>query len=247
MNYYSLISRYFFSALLTFLIHSGFIAPAMGQGEDILLSAPDVETSPSAIELPDDFSIFDDRMLIEGYTRKYYDSSREVILEMIKDDALPPFRAVAAVRIFRERFSQQVVTRDKKIIERFLIRRMNRSDSPFVKVEIMHTLCHMDRYRYFDSMVPALIQKLDHYNVTISEISYEALNNIIKTGNSRAREARVVFNTLRRTLFLSRRRLAHITDPDPRLRQKLTILRWSIKILGNQELKRLPKEVIGLL
>jgi hypothetical protein len=205
------------------------------------------DANDGLFDLPDDLIIFDDRMMIEGYANKYTDFSREVIVEMIRDDALAPLRMTAAVRVFREHFSRDVVTRDKRIMEKWLIRRMNRSDSAFVKVEIMHTLCHMDRYRYFDAMVPALIQKLDHYNLTLNEIAYQALNSILQDGNNRAREARVVFNTLRRILFLSRRRLANITTPDPKLRQKLTLLRWSIKILGNQELKKLPKEVIGLL
>lgn len=207
-----------------------------------------LENTPTNLgDLPEDFSIFDDRMMIEGYTQKYSDFSKQVIIEMIRDETLAPLRTVAAVRVFRERFSQEVVSRDKRIMEKLLIRRMKRSDSPFVKVEIMHALCQMDRYRFFDSMVPALIQKMDHYNKTLNEIAYEAVTQIVTDGSNRAREARVVFNTLRRILFLSRKRLANITSPDPKLRQKFTLLRWAIKILGNQELKRLPKEVIGLL
>jgi hypothetical protein len=61
------------------------------------------------------------------------------------------------------------------------------------------------------------------------------------------REARIVFETLRKTLFLSRNRLQDITTPNEALQNKLDLLRWSIKILGTQELKRLPQEVINLL
>ncbi len=61
------------------------------------------------------------------------------------------------------------------------------------------------------------------------------------------REARIVFDTLRKILFLSRKRLGNITVPNKRLKQKLELLRWSIRILGTQELKRLPSEVINLL
>jgi hypothetical protein len=96
-------------------------------------------------------------------------------------------------------------------------------------------------------MVPALIQKLDHYNSTVNEIAFESLNQIIKAGSNRNREARIVFNTLRKILFLSRRRLAAMTEPEPKLVKKLKLLRWAIKVLGNQELKKLPKEVINLL
>ena len=127
-----------------------------------------------------------------------------------------------------------------------LIRRLNRTDSAFVQVEIMHTLCLMDRYKYFKSMVPALIQKLDHYNSVVNELAYYGLNNIT-SGHDRPREARIVFNALRDILFLSRKRLGNIKDPDERLTQKLKLLRWSIKILGNEELRKLPKEVINLL
>jgi len=111
----------------------------------------------------------------------------------------------------------------------------------------MFALCTLDRYRYFAPMVPALIQKLSHYNVTVSDRAFEAVSAIIEAGNNRTREARIVFNTLHKILFLSRKRLATITDPGPRLTKKLKLLRWSIKVLGSQELKRLPKEVISLL
>ncbi|MCK5083346.1 MAG: hypothetical protein KAR31_10605, partial [Candidatus Omnitrophica bacterium] len=122
-----------------------------------------------------------------------------------------------------------------------------RTDSPFVEVEVMHTLCRMDRYHYFKLTVPVLIQKLDHYNTAVNEIAFESLNQIIEAGSNRNQEARIVFNTLRKILFLSRKRLATITQPDARLAKKLKLLRWSIKVLGNQELKKLPKEVINLL
>ena len=192
-------------------------------------------------------TIFDDQMLLKGYTEKYSNLSKEILLAMIKDDTLTPYRSASAVRVFRKKFSSEVVSREKKIIEKILLRRMHRTDSPFVQVEIMHTLCQMDRYRYFKSMVPALIQKLDHYNAAVNETTFDSLNQIIKTGNNRNREARIAFNTLRKTLFLSRKRLATVKEPDAKLAKKLKLLRWSIKVLGNQELKKLPKEVINLL
>ena len=95
-------------------------------------------------------------------------------------------------------------------------------------------------------MVSALILKMDHYNKVVSTVAFENLDVITK-GSSRPREARVVFNTLRKILFLSRNRLQGVNAPDKRLSQKISLLRWSIKVLGTQELKRLPSEVIQLL
>jgi hypothetical protein len=192
-------------------------------------------------------SIFDDQMLLNGYTEKYSDLSKEILLAMIKDDTLTSYRSAAAVRVFKNTFSDEVVSREKKIIEKILWRRLHRTDSPFVEVEIMHTLCNIDRYHYFKSMVPALIQKLEHYNSAVNDIAFDYLNQIIEAGSNRNREARIVFNTLRKILFLSRKRLADIKEPDAKLAKKLKLLRWSIKVLGNQELKKLPKEVINLL
>lgn len=172
----------------------------------------------------------------------------EIIIEMINDDALPnEYQRAAALRVFKENFSHEVVSKEKKNIEKMLLRRLNRTDSPFVQVEIMHTLCLIDRYKYYKSMVPALIQKLDHYNSTVNEMAFNGLENIVSNGNNRPREARIMFDTLQKVLFLSRKRLEKVTEPDNRLSQKLKLLRWSIKVLGNQELNELPTEVINLL
>lgn len=192
-------------------------------------------------------TIFDDKMLLDGYAQKFTEESKEILLEMIKDDTLSPYKTASAVRVFRERFAAEIFSREKIIIEKILLRRLDKTDSAFVQVEIMHTLCSMDRYRYFGSMVPILIQKMDHYNNAVSDIAYGALNDIIQTGHSRAREARIIFNTLRKILFLSRKRLTNIKEPGTKLNQKLELLRWAIKILGTEELKKLPNEVIGLL
>ena len=192
-------------------------------------------------------NIFDDRLLLDGYAQRYANESKDILLERIKDDTLDPFKAAAAVRVFKKQFTEEMVAREKKAAERILLRRLVRADSPFLQVEIMHALCQLDRFRYFETMVPALIVKLDHYNSAVDDLAYEDLNEIIKNGNNRAREARIVFNTLRKILFLTRKRLANVTDPSPRLKQKLEILRWAIKVLGNQEIKRLPKEAINLL
>ena len=191
--------------------------------------------------------IFDDQQLLDGYAQKYADLSKDVILEMIMDDTLNSYQIAAAVRVFKERYSGEVVSREKSRGERILVRRLKLTDSPFVEVEIMHTLCLMDRYRYFQSMVPALIQKLNHYNAAVNEIAFNSLNDIIGPSNKRAREARIVFNTIRKMLFLSRNRLVNVTEPDEKLARKLKLLRWAIKVLGRQELNRLPVEVINLL
>jgi len=104
----------------------------------------------------------------------------------------------------------------------------------------------LDRYQYFEAMVPALIQKMDHYNPVVSTMAYDDLLEITKA-SLYPREARIVFETLRKILFLSRNRLQNITTPDVKLQQKIDLLRWAIRILGTQELKRLPSEVINLL
>ena len=192
------------------------------------------------------YTIFDDKMLLDGYTKRYQELSKEILLEMIKDESLSPYKTTAAVRVFNQKYGTEVFSREKKRVEKILLRRLNRDESAFVQVEIMCALCTIDRYRYFKSLVPALIQKLNHYNTTVNENASNCLQKIVESGNGRAREARIVFNTLRKVLFLSRRRLENISEPGPKLSRKLELLRWSIKILGRQELKRLPKEVIPL-
>jgi hypothetical protein len=191
-------------------------------------------------------AIFDDKALLEGYTQKYADESRDILLAMIADDSLGAYKCTAAVRVFKEKYGNEVLSNEKANIIKVLIRRLNHSDSPFVQVEIMHTLIVLDRYQYFEGMVPPLIQKMDHYNTVVSTMAYEDLLAITKD-SLYPREARIVFETLRKIFFLSRNRLQKITVPDERLQQKLDLLRWSIRILGTQELKRLPSEVINLL
>lgn len=191
--------------------------------------------------------IFDDALLLEGFTRSYKEHSMETLLMMIQDETLDDIKVAAAVRAFREKYALTIFSKDKQDAIAILLRQLNRTDSAFVEEEILHTVCLMDRYKYFNQLMPRLIQKLDYYNDTVNDSAYAAINQIIDKGNNRAREARVVFNTLRKILFLSRRRLAKVTEPSKRLSQKLEILKWSIKILGSQELKRLPKEVLNLL
>jgi hypothetical protein len=194
-----------------------------------------------------DESIFDDKFLIEGYAAKIAPATKEVLLAMINDTTIPNYRKAAAVRVYRERFAPQVVAKEKAIIERFLLRQLERTDSPHIQIEVMHTLLVLDRYRYFDAMVPALIQKLDHYDKYVVELAYKSLEHINELGNQRAREARIEFNTLRKIFFLTRRKLAEADETDPRLKYKLELLRWSVKVLGTDELKYLPKEVLNLM
>ena len=192
-------------------------------------------------------TIFDDTLLLEGFTKRYEEESKETLLAMIQDETIDDIKVAAAVRAFRKRYALEIFSKEKEAAEHILIRQLNRSQSAFIDLEIMHTLCLMDRYKYFHSFIPQIIQKLDHYNDTVNESAYNATMEIIEKGNNRAREARIVFNTLRNILFLSRKRLAQVETPNQRLQQKLTILKWSIKILGSQEIKRLPKEVLNLL
>lgn len=219
---------------------------AWGQETPLNAEAP-VAASSGPSDTPPDPSIFDDKQQLNGFTEHYRTESKDVIMAMIKDDALDPYRAAAAVRVLREKYIDEIFSREKILLEKTLLRRLSRSASPFVDVEIMHTLCLINRYRYFGSMVPALIQKLDHYNSTVNELAYAGLKDLTSKEHTRAREARIVFHSLRRVLFLSRRRLANVVEPSTPLQQKLELLRWSIKILGTDQLNRLPREVIHLL
>ena len=205
--------------------------------------------SPVAVVSPTSspYTIFDDKTLLDGYTDKYKNLSKEVLLEMIQDDTLSSYQLAAAVRAFRQKYSEEIVSYEKVSTEKILLRRLNINSSPFVQTEIMHTLCKIDRYRYFESMTPIIIQKLNHYNKVVNDIAFDALNDLIENGNNRPREARIVFNMLRKILFLSRKNLAEVQEPNEKLKKQLSILRWSIKVLGIQELNKLPKEVLDLL
>lgn len=216
------------------------LSPITGKAED------QQDFSPTDLPISS-HTIFDDKMLILGYAEKYSAYSLDTIVEMMKDDALASFNMTAAIRIFRIKHSLDVDLKEKRAIEKILLRRLNRTDSPFVQVETMHTLCKINRYRYFGSMVPALIQKMDHYNFAVNEMAYESINDLITSGVRRTREANIIFNTLRKILFLSRKRLENVVEPNPRLKQKLRLLRWSIKVLGTDRLQKLPREVIPLL
>ena len=92
-----------------------------------------------------DHTIFDDNLLLEGYAQRYRQLPKEVILAMIKDDTLDPYKTAAAVRVFRENYGDEVVSREKHSVEKVLIRRLKLTGSPFTEVEIMHTLCRLDR------------------------------------------------------------------------------------------------------
>ena len=210
-------------------------------------SRPDPQKQRSTIQGLINETIFDDTLLLEGFTQRYEEESLETLLAMIQDETIDDIKVAAAVRAFRHKHSLEIFSAEKAMVENVLLRQLSRSDSAFIQVEIMHTLCLMDRYKYFHVYIPALIQKMDHYNATINQSAYNAINEIIAKGNNRAREARIVFNTLRKVLFLSRGRLAKITKAEGILAQKLEVLKWSIKVLGSQELRRLPKEVLNLL
>ncbi len=211
-----------------------------------LLLALILSVSTGILHAQPEYPIFDDGLLLDGYAQSYSAEPKEVLLAMIQDDTLDDYRMAAAVRVLKQRFSSQLVLREKNLVEKMLNRRLNRTDSAFVEVEILHTLCVLDRYKYFPSMVPVLLQKMDHYNKAVNALSFAAISDITKS-QGRGREARIIFNVLRKSLFLSRKRLTSIKEPDARLKQKLTLIRWAIKILGTEELKRLPPEAIPLL
>ncbi len=194
-----------------------------------------------------EYTVFDDRALINGYAQKYAEQPKEILIEMIKDNELTTYMSSAAVRVFREKFSKEIVGAEKIFVEKILLYRLNRSNSNFIDIEIMHTLCVMDRYRYFTSMAPDLIGLLDHYNETVNEIAYAGLTDIVINGPKRQRDARIVFETVRKILFLSRKKLENVKTPSLRLKQKIELVRWAIKILGTQELQRLPSSIIKFL
>lgn len=206
-----------------------------------------IQTPCFAQETNEKLGVFDDTNILDGYTKEYQDEPKEAIIGRINDDTINVYQSAAAIRVFKEKFSQNVVGHEKLLIEQDLVRRINRTNSPFVETEIMHTLCLLDRYRYFDAMVPALILKLDHYNGAVNELAAAALDDIIAKGKGSARDARIIFNTLRKVFFLSRNTFKSITAPDQRLSKKLKLLRWSVKVLGAQEVKKLPKEMMHLL
>lgn len=213
----------------------------------LVLVLPFGQSVVFADSLQQETDVFDDKALIQGYVDKLAGSSKDLLLAMINDDDLAPHKKVAAVHVFRQDFALQMVSQEKLIIERVLLRQFQRSNSIYLQVEIVHTLLVMDRFRYFDSMMPLLVQKMDHYNTYANEMAYEAIEDINASGAQRAREARIIFNTLRKTFFLTRKKLEKADPFDPRLRNKLKLLRWTIKVLGTEELKSLPPEVISLM
>lgn len=192
-------------------------------------------------------AIFDDKILFQGYVEKYADKSREVIVAMMNDSTIGTFKLAAAIRVFKDRFADESVTTEKNFSEKTLLRILSHEDSPFVQVETMSALVALDRYKYFKVMIPRLIEKLDHYNDAVVDITYDELTMLINKSTARTREARIIFNTLRKILFLSRKKLEFIQEPDEKLQKKLDLLFWSVKVLGTQELKQLPLEVIRLL
>ena len=192
-------------------------------------------------------AIFDDKMLFTGYVEKYKTEPKKVLLAMMNDSTLGQFKIAAAVRVFKENFADNIVSTEKNFFEKVLLRLMAHEDSSFVQVEIMHTLIVLDRYRYFKIMVPRLVEKLDHYNDAVVDMAYDDLTDLINKSTARIREARIIFTTLRKVLFLSRKKLAVVQEPDEKLQKKLDLLFWSIKVLGKQELRQLPPEVIRLL
>ena len=123
-------------------------ALAFGTEEDLPADVPDeiraktpegitADTPPDlTADLPDDFppdAIFDDKMLLEGYTEKYLEEEKDILLARIKDDTLPPYQMAAAVRAFKEKYSLEVFNREKNIIIKILLRRLARTSSVFVQ------------------------------------------------------------------------------------------------------------------
>lgn len=205
-------------------------------------------TNVFAQENPSSSNIFDDKYLINGYTQRFAKEPRDVLMAMLRDDTLTPVKVTAAIQVLTENYSDQLFSKDKVVAEKNLLRRLNKTDSPFVQIAAMRALCRLNRYQYFKPMVPEMILKIDHYDRAVSQWAADAVNDILTHGNDKAWEARIVFTTLRRILFLSRNKLTDANEKNgPAMSEKIKILRWSIKVLGTPELKQLPKEVIPLL
>ncbi|MBI5416008.1 MAG: hypothetical protein HZA29_04250, partial [Candidatus Omnitrophica bacterium] len=77
-------------------------------------------------------AIFDDRQLLDGYAQKYADLPKDVVVEMLKDDTLNSYKTAAAIHVYKEKYSNEAVAREKNQMERILIRRLKLTDSPFV-------------------------------------------------------------------------------------------------------------------
>ncbi|MBL8013309.1 MAG: hypothetical protein JNN05_05625 [Candidatus Omnitrophica bacterium] len=192
-------------------------------------------------------AMFDDRLIFNGYVSKFKEKSKEVIVAMMNDTTVSGFQLAAVLSIFRDDIADQAVGAEKNSYEKTLLRILAHEDSPFVQAQTMSALIALDRYKYFKVYVPKVIEKLDHYNDAVVEIAYADLTIIVSKSTARTREARIIFNTLRKMLFLSRKKLESINEPDEKLRKKLDLLFWTIKVLGTQELNQLPPEVIRLL
>ena len=218
---------------LTFLLLVLSLPKAFGQ---------ETHSSPAMDEI-----LVDDKLLIDRYTERYSQLDKTDIYATIENEATSPFQTAAALRVLKQQFIPEAISKEKNYIERLLLRCLNRTESAFVEVEAMHALVILDRYKYFKSLVPALIRKLDHYNDAVSSLAFDSLDKIIQDNTHRAREAKIIFSTMRKILFLSRNRLVLVKEPSNKLKQKLTLLRWSIKVLGTQMLDQLPPEVIRLL
>jgi hypothetical protein len=231
------------AAIMVLLIPcAGGQEPVAKPQEPVAVDVP--ATDPASTGMTD---IFDDKALVQGYETRLAGAAKDFILAMINDDDLYVYKKIAALRIFRDKFALQMVARERGIIERVLLRQLQRSSVVNLQIELMHTLVIMDRFRYFDAMVPLLIQKMDHYDPYVNETAYGAMDHINAAGPQRPREARIEFNTLRKIFFLSRKKLKAADPSDPKLRNKLQLLRWSIKVLGTEELRSLPPEVISLM
>ena len=216
----------------------------------IFLSSPSIVHAQKSSSNPQgalEEAIFDDKVLFQGYVDKYKDKPRDVIVAMMNDSTIGTFKLAAAIRIFSIDFADQTVGTEKNFSEKTLLRILSHENSPYVQTESMNALIALDRYKYFKIMVPRLIEKLDHYEDAVVDIAYDDLSMIITKSTARTREARIIFNTLRKILFLSRKKLEFIEEPDEKLQKKLDLLFWCIKVLGTQELKQLPPEVIRLL
>ena len=107
--------------ILFILLGPAFVAAqenTLEQDENSLAETEPTTDSPELKEPSFPQPIFDDKLLLNGYTEKYSEESKEILLEMIKDDTLPPYRMTAAVRAFKKTYCLEVFSKEKRIIEK---------------------------------------------------------------------------------------------------------------------------------
>src|SRR3990167_7788814 len=89
-------------------------SPLLAQEEPVVNAQISETAAPNGSNpQTSEYAIFDDKMLLFGYAKKYKDLPKEILLEMIKDDTLNTFKTAAAARALREKFGSGIVSAEK--------------------------------------------------------------------------------------------------------------------------------------